>query len=257
MLGPLLWWVIGLGIIASATKKTKVEPFPATTVPPKRKEKLPKRKEKPPKRKEKTVPTLQPYGVGEYWEPAYVKLAGCENFRFGACFEDWIDLVAAKSRPTADIEEAKDFIIKILAFFSSEVKVAKWILDHSCIRFKFPLETVEDEWGGRGRAVWRGGDTGYIGPAPSHPFSPRDGWKRVWVHLPGDETNSIRSKNVATVLFLTDTIWEILWDGQIRDLLSMRSEDGALTPKDLAGAACGKVTFWMTLRRGKAREEFQ
>jgi hypothetical protein len=183
------------------------------------------------------------------WKPFYAKRRGCKDFRFGACFGDWLDVIGER---TPNLTAAKDALQKLLERYYPAAEWGPWILARLCARFKFPLEGIEDEAGGGAFVVSRERDQVLAAAAPSHPLPPKSGLERVWVRT-GDP-NRTRSPYAATTLFPNGDLWESLGESQIRDLLSWRSDEGQLSLQDLRDAGCGESKWWLALRFKAMRE---
>ncbi len=181
------------------------------------------------------------------WVPVYSKRRGCRTFRFGACLGDWRTSIGG------DFQAAITTIADFLADYIPAIETLRRIEQNMCIRFNFGLEGVEDTAGGGAFVVYRAVEKNLADAAPPNPLSKRDGFERAWLARGSRLTNS---EKAYITLFPNGDYWETLGEHQIRDLLSMRDEDGIVTINALARAACGKVKWWWA-RRVQAEKHWE
>lgn len=231
------------------------------------KEVLPERMKKPPPPRlpRPAPPGIKVWGTTSdepniYWNPGYLKSDGCKDFRWGLCFNDLMDSIQKDPDAPKWAKSVKTIVPRVADVLAAGAgKIAEWIADNVCLRFKFPIYGYYWSWGGsRWLAVRRyDADAGLIAATPMHPFPRRSGYKRVWFSKV--EPPRTRSK-LAFIVYWPDEktpkMSELLQVVEIRKMLRLdHGASGSIRIKELADAACGKSTWWLA-RRKNAMAEF-
>jgi hypothetical protein len=198
------------------------------------------------------------WGEGGTWEPSYMKSVGCEDVRWGFCFREYIDGIRRHPDAPKTVAEVEKWVQRVLMFIDpTGAKIAQWIVKNVCLTFKFRLSGYNLQSGSRYYSV-SGRDTSVQvrmldNAAPPHPLPAKKGYKRVWIATGLD--NGLRNPDVLTVFWPGSeeggpVIQELLGRTNIRALLRMDHRvEGALKPKALAEAGCGKSKWWVSTRK--------
>jgi hypothetical protein len=202
--------------------------------------------------------------------PVYMKSLGCKDFRWGLCVQQYLDSLDEKAKAEGakaaeSVAKARDFIMDLLKrFYGPEMAIAGWLLTNICLRWKFPLEAMEDQWGAQGWVINKKSGLALANAAPPHPLPPRVGWQRAWFTF---GTNRMRSDAVVTILFAQDDVLgiplivELASTEELRGALRMDVNYGTLPSPEVrfladSSISCGKAKFWLA-RAKKASPEFR
>lgn len=260
-----MFWLLLFTAIASAARaddpSTGVAVIPAKRKPPKRA--LPERMPKP----EAGLKVWGDYPDDDAtWVPTYMKSLGVKDFRWGMCLPDLIEELQRDPRVPSWVGNIDEVVYAVANVVSAGAgKVAQWLMDRVCLRFKWPLRAFETLEGER---LWTV-DTGEApiqatGFAPPHPLPARPGYKRVWVRdFDGGFAARTRNETALEVYWPElpehsgPVVKELVNTAELRGMLRMAYDvTGAITAGDLAGVAEGRSRFWFA-RRKEAMPEFK
>lgn len=263
-------WLLGAVMALAAGAPTTVIAEPRALVTRARRARI---QAMPAKLKTAVPPGIRLWGTHEgddaTWNPGYVKSLGCKHLRWGFCVQQYMDhsKAEAKKQGIEDeveaLERAEAVVWRILKWYSlAGVKIAKWILANTCLRFSWEFRKYEDVNGGQGWAIHIHEGEGEMLFPPPHPLPRRDGYKRIWF-MRGN--NWTRNETVVTTFWPKEdqgqdapVVMEVIGQDQIRAMLRMDADvTGAVDVQGLnnSNALCGEHRWWPA-RKKLAKPEF-